>query len=178
MARQAMDYFVGVADLLVANGLPCPILSAAGTATWEITASNPRITEIQPGSYATMDGYHAGLEPRFKQATSVLATVISRRPHWIVTDAGSKTVGASQAILKDYDYSILRYDEEHGIFNIDSSCKLKVGDKVELLCGYTPFAVNYFEAYHVVEGDTVVDIWPIIPRGPEHGGLLNAFTDR
>jgi D-serine deaminase-like pyridoxal phosphate-dependent protein len=72
----------------------------------------------------------------------------------------------------------LRYDEEHGIFNIDSSCKLKVGDKVELLCGYTPFAVNYFEAYHVVEGDTVVGIWPIIPRGPEHGGLLNAFKDR
>jgi D-serine deaminase-like pyridoxal phosphate-dependent protein len=28
------------------------------------------------------------------------------------------------------------------------------------------------------EGDTVVDIWPIIPRGPEHGGLLNAFKDR
>jgi D-serine deaminase-like pyridoxal phosphate-dependent protein len=178
MARKAMEYFVSVADLLIRNGLPCPILSAAGTATWEITAANPRITEIQPGSYATMDGYHAGMEPRFKQAVSVLATIISRRPDWIVTDAGNKTVGESQAILKDYDYSILRYDEEHGIFNIDASCKLRVGDKVELLCGYTPFAVNYFDAYHVVEGDTVVDIWPIIPRGPQHGGLLNAFEDR
>jgi D-serine deaminase-like pyridoxal phosphate-dependent protein len=178
MARQAIDYFVAVADLLIGNGLPCPILSAGGTATWEITAANPRIKEIQPGSYATMDGYHAGLEPRFKQATSVLAMIISRRPDWIVTDAGNKTVGASEAILKDYDYSILRYDEEHGIFNIDSSCALKVGDTVELLCGYTPFAVNYFDAYHVVEGDTVVDIWPIIPRGPEDGGLLNAFKDR
>ena len=42
MAREAMEYFIGVADLLVENGLPCPIVSAAGTGTWEITASNPQ----------------------------------------------------------------------------------------------------------------------------------------
>ena len=41
--------------------------------------------------------------------------------------------------------------------------------------GYTPFAVNYFDAYHVVEGGKVVDIWPILPRGPLHGGLLQAL---
>lgn len=175
MARQAMDYFVGVAKLLVDKGFPCPIVSAAGTGTWEITASHPGITEIQPGSYATMDGYHAGLEPRFKQATTVLATVISRRPDHLVTDAGKKTVGANQAILKDYSYPVFRYDEEHGIFDIDNSCPLKVGDTVELLPGYTPFAVSYFDVYHVVENEKVVDVWPIIPRGPEHGGLLNAF---
>lgn len=144
----------------------------------EVTASNPRITEIQPGSYATMDGYHAGLEPRFRQATTVLATIISRRPDRIVTDAGKKTVGADEAVLKDYDYPISRYDEEHGIFDIYDSCPLKVGDTVELLPGYTPFAVSYFDIYHVVEGDKVVDVWPVLPRGPEHGGLLNAFKDR
>jgi len=178
MARKAMDYFVSVVDHLISKGLSCPILSAAGTGTWEITASNPRITEIQPGSYATMDGYHAGLEPRFRQATTVLATIISRRPERIITDAGKKTVGANQAVLKDYDYPISRYDEEHGIFDICDSCPLKVGDTVELLLGYTPFAVSYFDVYHVVEDDQVVDIWPVVPRGPEHGGLLNAFEDR
>jgi len=176
MAREAMDYFVSVADLLTKNGFPCPIVSAAGTGTWELTASHPGITEIQPGSYATMDGYHAGLEPRFKQATSVLSTVISRRNDHIVTDAGKKTVGANEAILKDYSYPIARYDEEHGIFKIDASCPLKTGDVVELLPGYTPFAVNYFDVYHVAEGDKVTDVWPIIPRGPEHGGLLDELS--
>ena len=175
MAREAMKYFVGVADLLIKNGIPCPILSAAGTATWEITASNPRITEIQPGSYAANDGYHIGLEPRFKQATTVLATVISRRPDRVVTDVGKKTVGGAMGVLKGYDYPISRYDEEHGIFDIDEPCALRVGDRVEVLPGYTPFAVSYFDAYHVVEGGRVVDIWPVIPRGPEHGGLLNLF---
>ena len=176
MARKAMKYFVGVADLLIKNGIPCPILSAAGTATWEMTASNPRITEIQPGSYAVNDGYHIRLEPRFKQATTVLATVISRRADHIVTDVGKKTVGGSLGVLKGYDYPISRYDEEHGIFDIHEPCPLKVGDRLEVFPGYTPFAVSYFDAYHVVEGGKVVDIWPVIPRGPEHGGLLNLFT--
>jgi hypothetical protein len=33
--------------------------------------------------------------------------------------------------------------------------------------------VSYFEAYHVIEGDQVVDIWPVIPRGPESRWLLD-----
>jgi len=175
MEREAMSYFVGTADFLRKNGFACPIVSAAGTGTWELTAAYPGITEIQPGSYATMDGYHAGLDPRFKQATTVLATIISRRKGRIVTDSGKKTVGANEAVFKDYPYDISRYDEEHGIFKIDNSCPLKVGDTAELYPGYTPFAVNYFDVYHVVENGKVIDIWPIIPRGPEHGGLLTAF---
>jgi len=174
MAREAMDYFVGIAERLRMEGLPCPIVSAAGTATWELTANHPGVTEIQPGSYATMDGYHGGMEPRFKQATTVLATIISRRSDHIVTDVGRKTVGG-EAVFKDYSYKVSRYDEEHGIFNTDEACSLKVGDTAELLPGYTPYAVSYFDVYHVVEGDTVIDVWPIIPRGPEHGGLLNLF---
>ena len=172
MARRAMDYFVGVADYLAKKGVDSRMLSAAGTATWEVTASHPRITEIQPGSYASMDGYHHGLEPRFGQGTTVMATVISRKDDRLVTDAGKKTVGGSLAVLKDYDYPISRYDEEHGIFDVYDPCPLKVGDRVELYPGYTPFAVNYFEAYYVVEGGKVVDVWPILPRGPDHGGLL------
>jgi 3-hydroxy-D-aspartate aldolase len=176
MAREAMDYFVGIADSLKKNGISFSLVSAAGTGTWEITASHPGITEIQPGSYATMDSYHSELEPRFQRATTVLATVISRRPDHIVIDAGGKTVGADGGVLKHFDYPVIRYDEEHGIFKTDDSCSIRVGDKLELFPGYTPFTVNYFDAYHVVEANRVVDIWPIIPRGPGHGGLLNSFN--
>ncbi len=32
--------------------------------------------------------------------------------------------------------------------------------------------VNLYDVYHIVEQGIVVDIWPIIPRGPGHGGLF------
>jgi D-threonine aldolase len=173
MARDAMAFLTGIASHLAANGLPCEIVTAAGTGTWETTSGYPGVTEIQPGSYATMDGHHRGLDPRFGWAVTVLASVVSRRPDRVVLDAGSKTVGASHGILKSPDLEPYRFDEEHSIFVADASTTLRIGDKVEILCNYTPFAIGYFDAYHVLEGGRVVDVWPVMPRGPEARWLLD-----
>lgn len=177
---EAMRYFVEVADVLEADGIACPILSAAGTATAFWTGANPRITELQLGSYAAMDDYHFLLEPRFHKATSAVVTVISRRSDRVVLNLGKKTFGAADVgnipsyprIVGHEDLKPFRFDEEHAIYEADERCPLRVGDVVDFHLGYTPFAVNYFDAYHVIEGGVVVDIWPILPRGPLHGGLL------
>jgi D-serine deaminase-like pyridoxal phosphate-dependent protein len=176
----AMDYFVRVADVLEADGIPCRILSAAGTATAFWTGANPRITELQLGSYAAMDDYHYLMEPRFRKATSAMVTVISRRKDRIVLNLGKKTFGAADVgnipayprIVGHEGLHPYRFDEEHATYEIDGASPLRVGDVVDFHLGYTPFAVNYFDAYHVVEDGRVVDIWPILPRGPLHGGLL------
>jgi D-serine deaminase-like pyridoxal phosphate-dependent protein len=173
MAREAMALLTGIASDLAAGGFPCEIVSAAGTGTWGVTSRYPGVTEIQPGSYATMDGHHRGLDPRFGWAVTVLASVISRRPDRIVLDAGSKTVGASHGVLKDRDLEKYRFDEEHSIFLADDQTTLTTGDTVEILCNYTPFAIGYFEAYHVLEDGKVVDVWPVMPRGPESRWLLD-----
>jgi D-serine deaminase-like pyridoxal phosphate-dependent protein len=176
----AIAYFVEVADALLASGIPCPILSAAGTATAFWTGANPRMTELQLGSYAAMDDYHYLMEPRFKKATSAVVTVISRRRDRVVLNLGKKTFGAADVggipayprIVGYEDLPPYRFDEEHATYVVDDACPLRVGDVVDFHLGYTPFAVNYFDAYHVTEGGRVVDIWPILPRGPLHGGLL------
>ena len=173
MARDAMAFLTGIANELAEHGLPCRIVSAAGTGTWEVTSRFPGVTEIQPGSYATMDGHHRRLDPRFGWAVTVLASVISRRPDRIVLDAGSKTVGASHGVVRDWDLETYRFDEEHSIFLADGHVPLRTGDRVEILCNYTPFAISYFDAYHVIEGGSVVDIWPVMPRGPESRWLLD-----
>jgi D-serine deaminase-like pyridoxal phosphate-dependent protein len=173
MAAEAMGVLTGIAAHLAANGLPCEIVTAAGTGTWEVTSRYPGVTEIQPGSYATMDGHHRGLEPRFGWAVTVLSTVISRRSDRIVLDAGSKTVGASHGVLAAPDLRVHRFDEEHSIFLADEACALRVGDTVEIHCNYTPFAIGYFEAYHVIEDGRVSDVWPVLPRGPESRWLLD-----
>jgi D-serine deaminase-like pyridoxal phosphate-dependent protein len=104
---------------------------------------------------------------------TVLATVISRRSDRVILDAGSKTVGASRGVLKEPDLEMYRFDEEHSIFLADDSCSLRTGDKVEIRCNYTPFAIGYFEAYHVLENGRVTDVWPVLPRGPESLWLLD-----
>jgi D-serine deaminase-like pyridoxal phosphate-dependent protein len=177
---RAMDHFVSVADHLEANGIPCPILSAAGTATAFWTGANPRITELQLGSYAAMDDYHFLMEPSFLKATSAVVTVISRRRDRVVLNLGKKTFGSAEVgglpayprIVGHEELTPYRFDEEHAIYEIDDSFPLAVGDVVDFHLGYTPFAVNYFDAYHVVEDGVVTDIWPIMPRGPLDHGLL------
>ena len=64
------------------------------------------------------------------------------------------------------------FAEEHALFDVDERCALKLGDTVEVVPGYAPTTVNLYDAYHVVENDVVVDIWPIVPRGPGHFGTL------
>lgn len=179
----AMAYFVEVADHLEANGIACPILSAAGTATAFWTGADPRITELQLGSYAAMDDYHYLMEPRFRKATSAVVTVISRRRDRLVLNLGKKTFGAADVgnipaypRIMGWEHLVpYRFDEEHSTYEADATCTLRVGDVVGFHLGYTPFAVNYFDAYFVTEGDRVVDVWPIMPRGPLSGGLLAAL---
>jgi len=172
--RVAMSMLVDAADQIRAAGLPCPIVSAGGTATWDWTATTPGITEIQAGSYAVMDNFHFPMAGDFEKALTVLTTVISRPPDRVIVDAGNKSLGApALSTIRGHDLKGLRFDEEHGLFIAEPSYPLHVGDVVELVPGYAPGTVNWYDAYHVVEGDRVVDVWPVIPRGPGHGGLIS-----
>lgn len=175
--RGAMEFLTATADAVRADGLPCPIVSAGGTATWEWTAAFPGVTESQAGSYVLMDEFHGAMASEFEQAVTVATTVISRRPDRVIVDAGNKSVGAPSlaTIAGRPDLQNFRFDEEHGIFAATPDDELRVGDTVELTPGYAPGTVNWYDAYHVIESDRVVDIWPIVPRGPGHGGLLGAL---
>lgn len=172
--QKAMGFLVHTAEALRADSLPCPIVSAAGTATWEWTASFPGVTESQAGSYVVMDNFHGAMVPEFEHAVFVLATVISRPPDRVIVDAGNKSMGAPAlaSIVGHDELPSFRFDEEHGIFSSTPEAGLRVGDVVELVPGYAPGTVNWYDAYHVVEDDRVVDVWPVIPRGPGHSGLL------
>jgi D-serine deaminase-like pyridoxal phosphate-dependent protein len=171
--RTAMAFFIEVAGRIEGDGLRCPIRSAGGTATWEWTAAYPGISEIQAGTYVVMDNFHGRMVPGFKHSLTVQATVISRPPDRVILDAGNKSMGAGDlASIVGHDLPAFRFDEEHGIFDATGGSPLKVGDVVHLVPGYSPSTVNWYDAYHVVEDDVVIDIWPVIPRGPGHQGLI------
>jgi D-serine deaminase-like pyridoxal phosphate-dependent protein len=170
--REAMTFFTGVADLLEADGIPCPIRSAGGIATWQWTAAFPGITEIQAGTYVVMDNYHGQMVPGFEHSLTVQASVISRQSGKVIVDAGNKSIAdPANVTMVGYPHTSFRFDEEHGVFAAPDGSSLRVGDSVALVPGYSPTTVNWYDVYHVVRDDVVVDIWPIIPRGPGHHGL-------
>jgi D-serine deaminase-like pyridoxal phosphate-dependent protein len=171
--QTAMAFLVETAEVLREDGIPCPTVSAGGTATWDWTGSYPGVTESQAGSYVVMDHFHGAMVEDFEHAVFVSTTVISRPGSRLIVDAGSKSIGAPNlATIVGHDLPNFRFDEEHGIFDTTSGTELRIGDVVELVPGYAPATVNWYDAYHVVEDDHVVDIWPVIPRGPGHGGLV------
>jgi D-serine deaminase-like pyridoxal phosphate-dependent protein len=176
-AKRAMNLFVHVAEVLENDGIPCPIRSAGGTATWDWTAGHPGVTEVQAGTYAVMDGDHGSMIDGFDVALTVQATVISRSAGRIIVDAGSKSIGVgdfSPIRMRGHPSQTVRLDEEHGIFSCERTCPLKVGDAVTLVPGYAPSTVNMYDAFHVVENDVVTEIWPVVPRGPGHHGLAGS----
>jgi D-serine deaminase-like pyridoxal phosphate-dependent protein len=180
VARRAVLQQAAMRTLLEANamirddGLACPIVSAGGTRTWWMAAATPGLTEIQAGTYVLMDRFHTGIEGGFEYALRVATTVVSRPKGRLVVDAGTKSVADAElaAIIGWPELSVRSFDEEHGIFARPADGP-QLGTIVELLPGYAPSTINLYDAYHVVDNDRVVDIWPIVPRGPGHHGLAH-----
>ena len=173
--REAMTFFTGVAAQLEAAGIPCPIRSAGGIATWQWTAAFPGMTEIQAGTYVVMDNFHGQMVDGFEHSLTIQASVISRQSGKVIVDAGNKSVAdPADVTIVGHDHEVFRFDEEHGIFTAPGGSPLRVGDSVALVPGYSPSTVNWYDAYHVISDDVVVDVWPIIPRGPGHHGLAPA----
>ena len=171
----ALDYIGSIVTQLKEAGFPCEVVSAGGTGTYDITGNDSRVTEIQAGSYVFMDNFHGNLVPGFSRSLTVLGTVVIHHGETIVLDSGRKSIGIDFVLpsLVDYPFYKARFfAEEHALFDIDERCPLKLGDATELTPGYAPTTVNLYDAYHVVENGVVVDIWPVYPRGPGHGGLL------
>ena len=175
--KAAMAYVAEVVDRLAQAGFPCEVVSCGGTGTYDITAAIPIVTEIQAGSYVFMDNFHGNLVPGFSRSLTVLGTVVIQHGKTIVFDSGRKSIGIDfvQPTLAKYpQYQARYFAEEHALFDVDDRCDLHLGDTAEFIPGYAPTTVNLYDAYHVVEKDVVVDVWPIIPRGPGHAGMLSA----
>jgi D-serine deaminase-like pyridoxal phosphate-dependent protein len=170
--QTAMEFFTGVADMLESSGIPCTIRSAGGVATWQWTATYAGITEIQIGTYVVMDNYHGQMAPGFEHSLTVQASVISRQSGKVIVDAGNKSVAdPANVTIVGHPHEFFRFDEEHGIFAAPDGSSLRVGDSVALVPGYSPTTVNWYDAYYVLRDNVVVDIWPVIPRGPGGHGL-------
>ena len=167
-----------IVDALIKANLPPPVVSGGGTGTHRMDAEYGALGEFQVGSYLFMDVQYMTVKQSatddrpYEPALYVQTSVVNiNHPAYAVTDAGLKsfaTDGPFPLITHGApDGASYRYmGDEHGAidFKIPGD-GLGLGDKVECLVPHCDPNVNLYNDYHVVRGDTLVDIWPVAARG-------------
>ncbi|MFM7064415.1 MAG: alanine racemase [Actinomycetes bacterium] len=134
--------------------------SAGGTGTYDL---HDWADEVQAGSYLLMDTHYAQLGLPFRQALSVLSTVVSRSSKgWAVADAGLKSFGMDHGNPTLPDYKVFFCSDEHTTFlAADGGSLPAVGDRVQFLPAHVDPTVALHEWLHVVDGEQVVESWPV-----------------
>ena len=154
------------------------IVTGSGTGTHYIDAKLGVFTELQVGSYVFMDhDYNVcdlrGLDkPTFEQALQIDARVVSSNtPGMVTVDAGLKAMATEKGppmILKGaVAGATTRFmgDEHLAVIAPEGKSPPGHGEQVILTPPHCDPTVNLYEAYHVVKGDTLVEIWPVTARG-------------
>lgn len=178
--RQGAIEAAKVGDLverLRAEGLAPRVVTGAGTGSHALDGGGGLFTELQCGSYIFMDVQYRQValpdqaQP-FEAALFVRTSVISANATGhVTTDAGLKhfaTEGPRPVIARgapdgaEYHF----FGDEHGRVELhDAPRHLPVGTALECLTPHCDPTVNLYDVYHVVHGDTLVDIWPVDARG-------------
>ena len=136
------------------------VISAGGTGSYDCDEG---ATEIQAGSYALMDTAYARLGLPFREALSVLATVLSVSPSYAVADCGLKALGMDHGNPSIDGAALWFCSDEHVTFAPERP--VRVGDRVRVRPAHVDPTVAYHDRLHLVSGEEVLEIWPVDLRG-------------
>jgi D-serine deaminase-like pyridoxal phosphate-dependent protein len=142
------------------------IVSGGGTGTY---ALNTWVTEVQAGSYVLMDTAYTAAGIPFRQALTVLGTVISvtapagEMPGRAVADVGLKALGMDHGNPVVPGAQVWFCSDEHLTFGPEEP--VRVGDRIRVLPAHVDPTVALHERMHLVRGDEVLDTWAVDLRG-------------
>ncbi len=168
--EDALKLLTDSADLLRHEGIPVHIVSSGGTGTHFITGAYPGITELQVGSYITMDSQYRGLTGiDFDFGLTLQATVISTRDDdHVITDAGMKALTHDfglPVVIDPPGWQLTGLAEEHGFLERLDGPQLHRGDKVTIVPNHGCTTINLHDNYYVTRRGVLEAIWPIAGRG-------------
>ncbi len=175
---EVMDMLRDAKTRAEAIGLSCNIVTGGGTGTYDIDPGAGVLTDLQGGSYIFMDREYAEVPTAdghfpFEPALFVQTSVISvNTPGLVTTDAGFKSFAtdAEAPLIHSGAPEGAGYfffgDEQGGILLADAEKDhLPRGSVLTCVVPHCDPTVNLYDWYHVVQGDTLVDLWPIDARG-------------
>ena len=171
-------YLQSVIAALAEAGFAPAIVSGGGTGTHRIDLDLGVFTELQAGSYVFMDKQYLdcdltgdGSAP-FAASLGVDARVVSANHSGLVTiDAGFKALSTDGGVAVARSGTgegaafFFMGDEHAALAAPGIGERMAPGDAVSLIVPHCDPTVNLYDHYHVVEGDTLVAIWPVSARG-------------
>lgn len=177
-AEEERAVMAGFGERLRGEGIGVPEVSVGSTPGMARVRSLEGITEVRPGNYVFHDWTQVALGtcPVEDCALTVLASVVSRRPgaDRCVIDAGALALskdtgpaggplsygrvfeGAAGGALRE-DVRVVSLSQEHGILDRP----FPVGARVRILPNHSCLTAACFDAFHVVRGGEVVDVWKV-----------------
>lgn len=168
----ALDILSETKRQLVAEGIPCPIVSCAGTGSYLISIAHADVTEVQAGGAIFMDAFYRDKcrVPNLQFALTIPVTIVSRpTPSRAIIDAGRKTLNVevcTPQVLGRSDIEVKRLSAEHGELELAPTAQgLKVGDRLTLVPGYADLTVVLHDKFYCTRGGKVVDVWDVEARG-------------
>jgi D-serine deaminase-like pyridoxal phosphate-dependent protein len=172
------EYLKGILDLLAKAKLKPGIITGSGTGTHQIDCELGVFTELQVGSYVFMDHQYNICDlrgenrPTFEQSLQIDARVVSRNTQGMATmDSGLKSMateaGPPKILSGAAEGSTTRFmgDEHCAVIAPEGQEAPALGARIVLVPPHCDPTVNLYDAYHIVKGETLVDIWTIAGRG-------------
>ncbi len=171
-------YLRTVIDALTGAGHKPEIVTGSGTGTHRIDLDLGVFTELQAGSYVFMDKQYLDCDLTgdatvpFETSLGVDARVVSANHSGLVTiDAGYKSLSTDGGVAvvrrgaPENAFFAFMGDEHAALIAPGIGNDLAPGDPVTLTVPHCDPTVNLYDHYHVVDGETLVAIWPVSARG-------------
>jgi D-serine deaminase-like pyridoxal phosphate-dependent protein len=182
LVEKSLGKLIECVELLRGEGIECPVVSGAGTNTYNIASGIKGITEIEAGSYTVMDNLHSVEGIGFERALSVLSTITSRpEVNRAVIDAGLKAFADATPFptskKNERGMRFVELSEEHGHLILDGESP-RVGDKLEFFPFYAPTTINLYEKIWGIRDGRVEIAWDVLLSKTEGLVILNTLEDR
>jgi D-serine deaminase-like pyridoxal phosphate-dependent protein len=166
----AIALLTSSADACRAAGHDMSIVSCGGTGTLLYCVSQLGVTEVQVGGAIFNDEHyrtHYGID--LPCALTVLTTAISRpNPTRVILDAGRKAMSNDMALPRPLGLNVasVKLSAEHAQIELAvPSDTPHIGDKVELVVGYSDTTIHLHEEIVGLRGGKIESVWKVTGRG-------------
>lgn len=170
--QAANEHLMKLVNAVANAGYPSEIVTGGGTGTTLITGKIKGMTEIQPGTYATMDAaYSKTMGHLFVPAVKIVTTVISKpSPDQLIVDAGSKAISTDYGppeVIGHSDWIYKVGGDEYGILrHVDNQpVSGEVGDEISLYPSHGCTTFNLYDTMYGFRKNRLEIEMPIPGRG-------------